>query len=189
MLVGIFTGAEPGVPLVLIKHASPSLPVVRACSVPEGIKVTGDENLLPHYPLTPKEPWTSLELALAFGMSIVTWVHQQGHMQIWNDNQKKWKLFWVGPEIISYTTAQNFPPSLKAQPQSFEFQISPFSRRLAWASFFSTELSANLGNIWIQFDRKIGWAPCQIPVNPCQTQWFRLGFGVWLSPQRSSVVA
>lgn len=53
-LVGVFTGAEPGTPLVF----PPSF--VRACSDPEGIKATGEASRLPH--LDPKLPETGLDI-------------------------------------------------------------------------------------------------------------------------------
>lgn len=110
LLAGVFTGTEPGAPLVF----SPSF-----------VKATGEESPLPH--CDPIGAPSSLELALAFGMSLVTWVDWQGQTQTWNHNQKKWKLFQVGPGLISHTMAQNFPPRLPAEPKSFEFQMSPLS--------------------------------------------------------------
>lgn len=97
-------------------------------------------------------------------------------------------LSWTRVYIIYY--GLKLPLTLKAKPNSFEFQISSFSSWWAWASFSSDwtlgQPRQHLDSIW---DRKIGWAPCQIPVNLCQTQWFRLRVGVWLSPWRNSVVA
>lgn len=123
-LVGCFTEAKAGIPFI---H---SLLSVRACPCPEGIK-TGKESPLPHVDSLGAS--SSLEPALAFGTNMATWEHQQGRTQIWSHSQKKWKLFWVGPGLIPHTMAQNFPPCLQAEPNSFEFQMSPFSSWLACA--------------------------------------------------------
>lgn len=72
-LVGRFTEAEPGIPLVF----SPLF--VRACSGPEGIKA-GEESLLPY--VDPTGAPSSLELALACGTSTVTWVRRWGQTRI-----------------------------------------------------------------------------------------------------------
>lgn len=64
-------------------------------------------------------------------------------------------LSWTRAYIIYY--GSELPPTLKSKPNSFEFQISPFSSYGPGPPSFLTELSAKLGNIWIQFEiEKLG---------------------------------